>query len=434
MPVNAIQRTVALDREDSFGEGIDDWTSLSANGSMLYVIGLNTEGLQQAMLEDENIRRRASDERPMFLGLKSESSFSFEMYQHGDPNPSADAGVQGARLGRDDILLNGLGGEYRSYATEMVGGTTTAPTVTEGDLASQEAFSWGFFYDASAGTGAFRFIAAIVEGSGSPDTLTLAPGHPLPFTPAAEDPVYAVVSHYPDWDVLEDHANGSHISNTMMLYGRHAEDTFEPRGVAFSVSLGPIESGTATKWAVSARCATFTNVEDVAQPALTGAPSGQHGPVVGSGQTTICLIGNTGFNLATQQFQGQITVNLGIERDPDMGPNGLEGVHGFGISEASYASTSVELTVPFDASWFTDFRANTRKHMLIQVGDQPALSWFIYFPALSWAAEPKRISNNGRVSLTLSFKALEPFPDYSVTDMRARAKFHIGRVATAEEA
>src|SRR5690606_20883416 len=111
------------------------------------------------------------------------------------------------------------------------------------------------------------------------------------------------------------------------------------------------------------------------RPTIAGATSGHHGPVVGSGCGTYALIGDSGPEvadrgaLAEQQFVGQIQVTIGIEPDAVVGPNGCQGVHGFGISEGSYSAGAVMLTVPFNDQWYTDFRSGTEKHLLVQVGD-----------------------------------------------------------------
>src|SRR5688572_15114844 len=105
MASNAVQRTVAIDREASFGSGIADWTSISSNGGGIRIFDLDISGLRIGMLEDKNYRRRPGGEYPMFQGLRN-GSFSFSFYRAGNPASPAGAGVRGQRRTFDDVLLN----------------------------------------------------------------------------------------------------------------------------------------------------------------------------------------------------------------------------------------------------------------------------------------------------------------------------------------
>jgi len=70
--------------------------------------------------------------------------------------------------------------------------------------------------------------------------------------------------------------------------------------------------------------------------------------------------------------------------------------------------------------------------MLIQIGDQPSNTWWVYFPRLSFRSEPTDGDHRGRDAYSLAFDALEPNIDVSALTTaaghRARAKFEIGRV------
>ena len=110
-----------------------------------------------------------------------------------------------------------------------------------------------------------------------------------------------------------------------------------------------------------------------------------------------------------------------------------EGKHGYGITEDSYNGTGLEIIVPFDDSWIAAYHAETRYHMRVQIGRTVGDARFLYFPNLSFADTPEKVSVGGRDGLKLSFTALErDVAQGSMTAAqyhRARAKFVLGRVA-----
>jgi hypothetical protein len=429
MLVNDIQRTVAIDRETTFGEGIADFDDLSENGHLIHVFDLELGELRQAVIENMNLKQRAGATRPHVHALKSAGTIAFKFYAQGATTNAAEGDEAEELGGYDEILANALGGSYRGFAAGLAGGTAAAPEVETGELATQADHSWGFFYDASAATGYFRKIASVAT-----DTITPVTGHDLPFTPdgGGADTMHGVKQFYPDFDALEDHAHANHFTHTMFCKGRHAEDSQEPRGVKFGANLGAIEAGTMTAWEIAGKAATFLDPEDISQYDLAGSVEGTFGPVTGAGARTLCQLAAVGAALAEVTFWGSITPTLGIEPDPVMGPNGNEGVHGFGVTEGSYDATGVELTVPYDDDWYTAFRAQTRYHLLVQVGTTPSKSNALYFPRLAFSEEPQKVAVNGRAGMTLRFRALEVNSESQVIDVsglsaavahRALAKF-----------
>ncbi|MGH1344333.1 MAG: hypothetical protein ACRBN8_22430 [Nannocystales bacterium] len=426
------QREVAISRETSFGSGEDDWDAI-ATGGKFYALEVAPE-FYENKTENENLRSRASD-TPEGIVLPKTVACPLTTYLYGAQAPAADQ-AQAARLVRDELLLNALQGETLGYRADITGGVDTAPTTTPGVSDAQASYTWGFFFDTSEGAGHFRKLTDVTLGGGGDNTANMAAGHALPFTPAAGDVMHATVVHFPDWDLLEDHAEPQ-VSHAIFIRGKDPAHIHEAQGIRFGVEVGEVASGTPTKLDFTAMGVDFTDPErydgaDLVVPTLAGTPEGNPSTVPGRGSTTRVWIADVGANLGAQQFWGSITPTLGIKPDPSEGPNGRNGIHGFGVSNESYDATGVEVMVPRERFWKTDFRAGTHKHMLIQVGDQPGNTWFLYFPRLELRDEPKDADHRGRDAYTLTFKAREANVStigLTTTEAhRARAKFEIGRV------
>jgi len=86
-----------------------------------------------------------------------------------------------------------------------------------------------------------------------------------------------------------------------------------------------------------------------------------------------------------------------------MGPNGYEGVHGH---VDNLGETGMEVMVPFDDDYATQYRAQTEKHALIQVGTSVG-AWGVYLPQIEYSQEPARSDEGGLSSATLAFRARE---------------------------
>jgi hypothetical protein len=427
---NAIQKTVAIDRESSFGDqSAKDWSSLTANGYVVNVFDLKYSEVRQPKIPNKNLQQRAGATRAGILALRN-GKFGFSRYLHGASANAAEA-AQATRVANDELLYNALGGEHRGYAAGIAAGTASAPTVEDAHGDNLVAYGWSFFYDTSAGLGYFRQYSTVTEGVGS-DTLAMVTGHTLPFTPdgGGADVAYAAVAHYPDWDALEDHTHANHTSLTGYFKGRHTEHSVEVKGACVSVNIASFEQGAPIELVFEGMCADFDG-DGLSQAALTQTPDGSPGRVVGSGVATLFQIASIASDLATQTIWGQVEPTFGIEKEPVQGPNGLEGVHGYGITAGSYDATGFAVTVPFDDSWITAYRSETQYHAICQSGTAATNSTAVYFANLSFAEEPERVSVGGRDGLKLKFTALErDVAQGALTAAqwhRARAKFTVLR-------
>lgn len=431
MPANAIQRTVAFDREASFADvTAKNWDALTVNGDVILCHDLTFDA-RRPKIPNKNLKQRAGATRPGVLSLKNHP-VGFSYYWKANSANAAEA-AQAARTAQDELLFNALGGEHRGFAAGIAGGTAGAPTVEAAHGNNLVPYGWSFFYDTDATQGFFRQYASIADGGAGADTLTMATGHDLPFTPdvGGADVAHACVAHYAHWDALEDHTHASHTSLTMFFKGRHTERSSESKGCKLGVEMTAIEQGTIPELIFSGLGTDF-DTDGITQPALSVTPEGGPGSVVGSGSTTLCYLVTSAATLATQTFWGSITPTFGIVPERVHGPNGREGVHGHGITEDSYDASGIEITVPFDDSWITAYHAETTYHMLVQIGTAIIGSRFLYCPLLAFAEEPQPVSVGGREGLTLRFTMLErDVAQGTMTEAQyhgARAKFVIGRV------
>jgi hypothetical protein len=429
---NAIQKTVAIDREASFGDqSVKDWASLTANGFVVNCFDLDYSNVRQAKIPNKNLEQRAGATRAGILALRNHE-FGFSRYLHGATSNAAE-GAQAVRIANDELLYNAMGGEHRGYAAGIAAGTATAPTVEDADGDNLVAYGWSYFFDTSAGTGRFRQYSAVTEGVGS-DTLTMVTGHDLHFTPdgGGADVAYACTAHYFDWDALEDHTHANHTSLTAYIKGRHSEHSVEAKGCSCSLEVPAFEQGAPIELKFAFIGADFDG-DGLTQAALAQTPDGSPGRVLGSGVATLFEIADTASVLATQTVWGQIDIGVGVKKDPVSGINGLEGIHGYGLTADSYDATSLGFTVPFDDSWITAYRNETLYHVSIQCGTAASNAVGFHFPNLSFSEEPQRVNVGGRDGLALKFTCLErDVAQGALTAAQyhlARSKMYVLRVA-----
>jgi hypothetical protein len=421
MPHEALTRTIALDRQSDIPTRIADWDSLSANGGLIAWTGLDRSNLRQATIDNENLNQRPAKTRDKLLALKN-NAFSGGSYLYSTDSNAA-AGSQATRDVLDELLLNALGGEVQGYAADIEGGTASAPEVTAAHGDNLGPWEWGFFFDDSEGVGHFRQWESVTDGGGGDDTLAMAPGHDLPFTPASGDVLHAVEVHYPDFRALNDHTAANHTLLSFYLKGSGPQDNFEVIGCKVQIEFESIAAGKLVKMTVNVKAVDFFH-EGLSQPDLAGPVAGRPGDVAGSGARTRFEIADFGSNLAEHRIVGEIKPTIGIEPEYIASPAGYEGVNGFGITEASHHAQMLEFsTLDYGGSadniddWNEEFRARQHKHVLIQVGTNPTDAVGLYFPYLSHAAEPQAFSAGGREGRTLSMVVRErPNDDEDGTD------------------
>jgi len=408
MPANSIQKrvAVALETGSLAAPATITWDNITAPGGLLATTLVEDAELKRAYIDDETIRPRASEGRPKLRGLRSGASSNLAPYMHGQTSGHAAAGAAGVQDLLDLILQAAWCGQVISGAGTITAGTAAAPELDTGEGANYDTWTWGFFTDVSTGRSYFRMVAS--EAS---DVLTLATGHTLPFTvEVGVDTVNAVSATFVDWEVAANYLDAGNRLLQILQRGANPDDFFHLFGVKPELQLGPITAGEPTKLTTPMHCVYFEHGDELSiNPALNQALSGAPGPIVGAGVTTTAYMAPVGQALAVQQFLGSINVELGIKPERVMGPNGVEGVHGYRLSADSYGGTTLELTVDYDPAWRTAAEAGTEYHLLIQVGETLTRGpWALYFPRLTFDEDVTLAADGDaqRVS-TLRFRALE---------------------------
>lgn len=388
---SALPRTAAVFVESALAETQSDW---DANATEIYVIEPNVESVGQALLDSANIVPRQTYKHRKIYGLKSDSTFTCSMYMHAKGTNAAEAAAATAAI-QHTLLKACVGGMDLGYAEGLAGGTASAPT-----LASDPgivAGDWGFFYDTSAGTGAFRRIESI-------STVTLTLLEDVPFTPdgGGADVMHAVIDIYPNEDAIENHADANHITLGWKVQGRDTEDNYEIKGCKPTMGAIAITAGEPVMVELAHKMVDW--VSTPAATTWTSAPSGEAPNVPGVGTTCSVRLGDFGGALAETAIRGTITFTPGIEHEQDKGPNGTEGVHGY---SGVIGDATLEIVVEYDADYDDEFDAKTLKHCMIQIGNTPTTAWGIYCPRLEYAEKPVRVDEGGLVSQRLMFRCLE---------------------------
>lgn len=431
---NSISKRVAVALESGSlaAPATIDFDAIASPGGLLATTQVEDQGLKRTYVDDAIINPRAG-RRPRLRGLLSAAQAQIAPYMAGHTSGHAATGDAGVADLMDMMLRVAWGGQHISGGATLAAtpGTAAEPELDAGEGANFGEYTWGYFYDVSASQGYFRLIESV-----STDTLTMAAGHDLPFTPAAGDRVYAVSATYIDWNIIEDHSNAGNDLLQILLRGDLTDDVFHLIGVKPELQIGPIEAGSPTVLTMPLHCVQFEQGDGYADtPDLAQALQGSAGAIVGSGRTTRAYLAEVGSNLAAVETWGSVGITFGVTPERVMGPNGTEGVHGFGVTGESYMAGSVELSVPYDPAWRTAAEDGTEYAFMIQVGNAITSGpWAVYAPRLAFADDVEVSADaDARRSQMLRFDALES--DVSVTGLtsteteRARSRFVILRVA-----
>ena len=396
MVAHALPRQIALFQETAFVTGGP--SSWANDSTPFYAIEPDVSGVAQVSLENENIRPRTRAKHQNILGLKN-CEFSFSAYMHGKPSNAAE-GAAATAFHLSTLLKSALGGADLGYG---IGIADAGANPDEIEVDSDPGFAVGdfiFCHDTSATSGQFYRIVSIAAGP--PVVLTL--DRDLHFTADAggADRAYAVIDCYIHQAAAAQHDHANHTTMQFQVQGEGTEDVWILKGVKPQLSIEGIAAGEPTKISCGCMVTTFDH-ETASKATFAAAPAGEAGNVPGVADTTLFLMATHGDPLASVAALGSISVEPGVGYDRVMGPNGYEGVHGH---VDNLNDTTLEVMVPFDDDYATEYRAQTEKHALIQVGTTVG-AWGVYFPQLEYAQEPARNDEGALTGSTLSFRGRE---------------------------
>lgn len=393
---HALPRDAAATVEITFAETQLDWPT---NGAPIEIIGPEFE-LTRAEDENENIVPRRQAVHDLIPGLKSGSTLSHSIYMTASGVNAADQAPAVATT-ESDILRSALGGRTLGFRSDLDGaGTAAIPSMTADP--GYVAGDWVFGYGTAGSSGRFVRIESIA-GAG-PYTATLL--DPLPFAPTASDVLYAAISGYSD-ELSHDHTSANYTTLGWLIQGEDTDDVFALQGCKPAVTIEGIAAGERVTYNFEYLVAGWPDVMPAKQ-ALAGTPSGIAPITVATGAKAQILLADFGSPLAGVDCRGTVGVELGVTWAQLMGPcagENAEGIKGY-ISEITPAT--VTLRVAFDDPTFVaEYIAGTKKHLLIQNGDQPTNATGIYFGKLEYASRPQRVDEGGETITEIVLRALE---------------------------
>lgn len=394
------EHTVLYQNESTFGTVPAAWSS----GITFLAVDPQLGTMTRGVIPNDNYRQRIFATRPMVLSLAN-GELSFGVYMHGRSTAVADdarATITSPNFPIGHFLQNAWGGIRLGYRTVVASGSAAAPVVEAGDGAQYEAGDWVFAHDTGtdATRGYFRKVASI-----STDTFTMWAGHDLPFTPAANDVLGAVISAYPHRQRMVNQAHASHLTQSFLHFGELAEDVQQGAGVKLNLtSIEGLGAGEAGIMKFTGLVAQVTK-EGLTAPTAAD-PLGDSPLATATGDDTIVSISAVGATLATVEAQS-VTVTPGFASQPVPCVGGVEGRSGYTIDGGSIDATMIEITVDFDSEWSTGFLAGTRYQILIQVGTVAGRAYGIFAANCELMEDPGRGEATDLAVSVLKFRCLE---------------------------
>lgn len=390
---HALPREAKVFVESTFAETQSDW---DANATEILVIEPDVTGQDKAFLPNENIQARRLNPHGFIQGLKSDSSLSLSLYMTAAGVNAADQGTAVATI-QSDIYRAALGGRTLGHRADVAGGTASTPTFTTDP--GFEVGDWLFVYDTSESRGEW----ARVETVGVTPDVTLL--WDLSFTPDATDIAYAAIAIFPDEAAMNDHADANHTTLGWLIQGEDTEDVQIFQGCKPTMEIDGITSGEPVKVTVEHMVTDW--VDAPTQVTFTSAAAGIAPTVPATGTATSLRMADFGSTLlaAGVDCRGTITPNLGYGWEKVMGVCGREGVKGhIGTGQGEGGPT---IMVEYDSQYQAEAIAGTKKHILLEVGDQPLSAWAVYWPRAEYAEIPDRVDEGGSTASQLVFRALE---------------------------
>lgn len=389
MPQDAREVTMAYWEQSSLS-GLPSTWDTDGNVVEFLAIDPNWSGVKTGVIDNRNMRRRAYATYPALIALP-EPTFTMGMYASGSGATTANSSAA-STFALAEMLRNAWCGQHLGYASAVVTPSASAPDITVGQGANHPAGAAIFGMDSSS-VGQFAIVDNV-----STDVLNLRTE-----TDNAIATVGAAIACFPNTRGLGDRTHSSHVTHAIHFRGEDTDDNYEVLGVKFNVTgLENSEAGGDASFTFEA-IAYDHNDATLSKFNLTGTPQGPAPPIVGH-QGTAVRIANVGTAALTDVGAYSISFTPGIsyQRVPGMATNGMLGHKGGGYDE-----TMLEVVVPFDDAWITDFENRQQKHVMVQVGYQRGDAWGIYLPNADIAENPERGVSADETSMTLKFRANE---------------------------
>lgn len=385
--------------ETAFGTGPVSW---SASGNPFLCIEPNFEAVKQQALENQNYRTRAWNGYPMVPGLRN-GELSFGMYWHGRGTVAVAAeGANATTFVAPDFIRNAWGGRRLGRASGIASATTATITVEVGEGAQYIPGDWMFLVDASNNNRG-RFVRV---GDISGDDVDLEFAAPVDMADDGSDTAGAVIVGYLHTRAMINRAHADHITHSFLQVREGTDDVVEARGVKLSLSsIDAVESGGEPILRFDGMAATHVN-EGLTRPddPDAGTIEGDSPLVVGQGSDTFVMLGDLGGDLSEVECHA-VTITPGVSSDRVGGVGGVEGTLGY--HGVGFDGTRVELVVPQDDAYQTEWENRTARHLLIQIGTVQGRAVGLYLPNMVLAEDPSRTTTDDLATTTLVYEAYE---------------------------
>jgi hypothetical protein len=389
--------------ESEFGTedgGPDDW---STNATYCYVTGVDTSGLVEQVVANENNITHPRQKHDNIHTLRSGVTIPFGLYLHGNPTHAAEAGTA-TTYHIAQLAYAALGGRYLGKSAAVV--TSGDEETNEIEIGANPGFVIGdfvYYYHAATGIGQLYRILAIADGP--PITLTVdRPVHIAVEDRAEADTLRAVIDIYIHAYACTQKAHSDHKTIAMLVEGDATGDVNIARGGKPQMTIDPISAGKPLQLKFEAKFATFVRADEAtAEDFGAATPVGERPLVPGRGDHQhLVLLADVGSPLASVEQRGAINMNPGVVYEPIEGVNSIQGVHGW--IDKGLADTTVQIMLPFGTDYHTEYDTHVHKHMLIQIGTGTDCVGF-YFPELEYAKEPPRNEEQSVTGVSIDFRA-----------------------------
>lgn len=389
--------------ETTQGSAPADW---DASGTSVRHImeSLDVSVLQQSMLEDERSQEEILAYDQMIFGIKGggDIEFSFSAYLHGHGDTTGTDETSPTATGLSGMLGNALGATtLGEHTTIVAGGGTTSATVLDCDTVDGlEAGDIVGVADAD-GNLELRPIDSIASTA-----LTLK--YALSFTPDGADRVYSAITASEDEDTLEDSSTGPYTTSWLIEVGRGSgQQAWECRGCKLYLTGIELARNTPPKLNFTVKVGSFDTPETASGPTWSSDPVGAAGLAIGP-NTEVNI---QDFGTTTRNCVKAVEMSFTNGVTPMPVPTLTEcddGMPGIGMYSLERQPTEFTLHVaPHSDDWYTDFNAQTLKHVAITRKAPLGSAWMIYFPRAEITQTPQYGTAGNLLNTMLSLRALK---------------------------
>lgn len=368
---------------------------------------LDLSPFKQQVIDDERAQENVNDWEQHIKGIKGGGDIEFPhaTYLHGNLGTFAD-GTQVPATILSNLLENCFGGQSRSTGDTVAAGGVTSTLVIEATTSGEfPVGSWLGVVD-SEGNEHKREVTAVAAG-GVGEILTLH--RALDFTPADGANIHPCIVIYEDEDVLEDSGSSGRTFSWLLERGRGSQSVrYQAMGCKSYLTGIELARGSAPKLQFSTKVGGFQTPEAAPDPTWVETPYGSAGRAIGPNTRVFMQdVGTVTDNrIHCSEFSavpGVVPIPVPVQTSSNAG---MEGLCAYSLERAK---CMFSLTAcPSSTSYWTDFNAQTHKHVQFERLAPPGIGWSLYFPNAEIEQGPTEGANGNLLVQPLSFHARRP--------------------------